>query len=241
MLSAVFVLTASFAHAVEPSLVLARVDEVQALRALRLDAKAPAVPRSVYTEAAGGAVVTGLEQVEGHKAKQAWGVAIVDVPIARYWAAINDDASKVDYTRLDYAEILRGTACGSPRRVFQFLPVPLLTDRWWVIDIRANDALRTRSNGRVREQVWATDGDFATPTPTATAWAAKGMHIDFTRGAWLLIDLDGTSTLVEYYTWADPGGSVPAGLASSMAAGGIDDTIQSIATLATKGTRCPVD
>lgn len=226
--------------AVEPDVVVARAKDAEALRSARLDKAAPVLPSDVFVRAAKGEIVTGLVSVEGYAAKKAWGVGVFDVPIGRFWAAVNDDQSKVEVTQLDYAEILQGKACDAPRRVFQFLPVPLMTDRWWIINVRYNDALFAATQGRIREQTWASNGDWTVPTATAKAWADQGMHINSTVGSWVLVDLDGKSTLVEYYTWADAGGSIPAGIASSFAASGVDNTLSTLADLARKGTRCPI-
>lgn len=226
------------AFAVSPEVVLARVDEITPLRASLADKHKPSIPRDAYAAAAGGKVPTGLVSVADASHKKAWGVAVLDVPIDRLWAAINDDPSKPTYTPLEYVEILKGRACQAPRRVFQFVPVPLLSDRWWVIDVGYNEPLAAASQGRVREQHWATDGNFDTPTATSQAWADKGIHVGFTRGSWVLIDLDGASTLVEYYTWADPGGSLPAGIANSFADNGISDTLTNMARLAKAGPTC---
>lgn len=230
----------SWALAVEPDLVVARAKEAEALRSIRLDKGAPVLTQDVYVRAAKGEIVTGLVAVEGYGAKKAWGVGVFDVPISRFWAAVNDDQSKVEVTQLDYAEILQGKLCEAPRRVFQFLPVPLMTDRWWIIDVRYNEALFRQTQGRIREQAWSSNGDWTVPTATAKSWADQGMHINSTVGSWVLVDLDGSHTLVEYYTWADAGGAIPASIASSFAASGVDNTLSTLATLARKGTRCPI-
>lgn len=67
---------------------------------------------------------------------------------------------------------------------------------------------------------------------------ASDRWVPFTEGGWLLADLGGGRTLVEYYAGSDPGGSIPAGLASRFAAGGIEDTIAAMAGLARKGPSC---
>ncbi len=230
------------ADATEPAEVKARLDEIAALRPKRLDDQAPVVPWEAWEKAVSrGKVETGLVAVEGHKAKKAWAVAVLDVPIGNFWAAINDDKNKPNHSSLDYAEVLDGGVCGRSRRVFQFLPIGWgVTARWWIIDVRANDAIEKASHGRVREQHWKSNGDWTVPTATAQAWADQGMHIDMTRGSWLLVDLDGDKTMVEYYTWADPGGSLPAGLASRLAAGNIEDTFEAMTALAKKGPHCKV-
>jgi len=242
MLPVLVALMSPAADAATPEQVHARLAEIQALRPKRLDDQAPSVPKDAWDKAAEkGKVVTGLITVEGHKAKKAWAVAVLDVPIGRFWAAINDDKNKPDHSSLEYAEVLKGGVCGRDRRVFQFLPIGWgVTARWWVINVKANDAIEQASGGRVREQHWKTDGDWTVPTATARAWAEQGMHIDMTRGSWLLVDLDGEHTLVEYYTWADPGGALPAGFASRLAAGNIEDTFEAMTDLARKGPHCKI-
>lgn len=231
------------AHAATPDEVFARLAEIEAVRAKRLDKGAPAIPRDAWEAAVTkGKVQSGLVEVEGHKAKKAWAVAIVPVPIERFWAAINDDKNKPQYSSLEYAEVLSGGLCGRDRRVFQYLPIGWgITARWWVIDVKANDALEAATGKRVREQHWKSDGDWTVPTATARAWAEQGIHIEHTQGSWLLVDLDGKNTLIEYYTWADPGGALPPALASRLAANNISDTFEAMADLAGKGPACQIE
>jgi len=229
------------AMAVTPELVIQRAHDAEAFRAARLDHDAPSHAPEIYQRVLDHGVQTGLVDVQGETAKKAWGVGIFEVPIGRYWAAISDDLGKIEYTRLAYAEVFEGTRCQSPRRVFQYVPIPLLSDRWWVADMLANGAINTDSRGRVREQTWATNGDFTVKTPEARAWAKQGIHPVGTRGSWWLVDLDGESTLVEYNSWSDPGGSIPAGMASSFAVRGIGNTLQNMADAAREGlSACPV-
>ncbi len=215
----------------------ARLEEVAPWRVHRQAKGAPRLPVSVWEKVAAGKVVTGLIEVEGQAAKKAWGVGLVAAPIDRLWAAVNDDRSKAAYTGLDYAEVTSGAYCDAPRTVFQYLPVPLFTNRWWVIDVNYSAPLVAASGGTVREQRWKST-DKAPGSATATEWADKGMRVTYTEGSWLLIQLDEAHTLIEYYTFADPGGSVPAGFASKLAAGGIEDTFAAMQKLAAAGPTC---
>jgi hypothetical protein len=202
-------------------------------------ASAPRLERSVYEQALAGGAPTGLLDVEGHRSRVAWGVAVVDTPLHRYWAAINDDQSKVEHTRLEHLAILAGQNCGRERRVFQYVDVPMLTDRWWVVDLVQNDALSTATRGVLRELSWKSRPAPADELPSAVrTWADQGMQVTFTEGAWVLADLGDARTLVLYYTWSDPGGNIPARVASSFAEGGIADTIAAMERLAKAGPRC---
>jgi len=215
------------------------IDEVIAARGQRNLDTAPVIPRASYQEALAGKVVTGLVEKPGHKARLAWGVGVVDQPIDRYWAAVNDDRNKVAYTKLEHLELLEGAYCSSRRVVFQYLGVSLLTDRWWVVEQRQNAGLAEGTGGRIREMSWKSLADQAGAlTPSAKEWADGGMALPFTEGAWLLADLGDGRTLVEYYAWSDPGGNVPARMASGFAAGGISDTIATMGKLAAKGPTC---
>lgn len=229
------------AHAASPEQVLARVSETAHLRSDRIAKEAPPIPEEMYLKAAAGGVPTGLLSAEGTAAKKAYGVAIVDVPIERLWAAINDDAGKLEVTRLSYAEVIEGSPCSVPRTIFQYLPTPLVVaDRWWVVDIAHNLAAATSSQGRVREMHWKSNGTRKPTSGEAATWAEKGVPLEFTEGAWFLIELDSGSTLLEYFSWSDPGGNLPAGLMSSFSAGSISGLLENIAQLARSGPGCPI-
>jgi hypothetical protein len=229
------------ASASDPAAVLARVDATASWRALRQAEGPPAIPRDSWSAAATRGPQTGLVSVPGHAAKKAWGAAVVDVPIARYWAAVNDDASHTRYTRLESSELLSGSPCRSGRSVLQFLPLPIVSDRWWITHITQNSRIQTESGGAMREIVWRSTVDPSiVTTASGQATIANGVPLGFTKGSWLLQSLDADTTLVEYYVWSDPGGSVPAGAASSFAAGSVVDTIEGMARLATEGPGCPI-
>jgi len=219
----------------------ARLAEVAPLRSQRLVHDAPAIPPEAYQEVAKGEVATGLQDVDGYAAKKAWGVAVVDVPIARYWAAINDDPGKQTNGLIEHVKVLAGKVCAPDRTVFQYLPVTLMSDRWWVAKISVNKALQERTEGRVREMEWQSVHEDAFADPQVDAWVQDGVQVGFTKGAWWLVDLDGAHTLVEYYAWSDPGGRVPAGLASRFAAGSISGTLKEMAKIALGDPGCPIE
>jgi hypothetical protein len=87
---------------------------------------------------------------------------------------------------------------------------------------------------------WQTVDSPTVGSATAQEWADQGIPVGFSKGGWLLIDLDGTHTFVEYTAWSDPGGSVPVSFANSFAASGIKDTFKTMTQLAKDGAHCPV-
>ena len=221
----------------------ARLAEIEPLRATRLGTNAPAIPSSAWAEVAEGSVATGLVDADGTKARKIWGVGVVDVPIDAFFSAINDDKNKTTYTKLDIARILDGELCGTPRTVFQHMPVPLISDRWWVIQQRIHTELQAKTDGRVREMSWRPPPNGVPGLPQDLQDATAGnQQVTFTHGGWFLVDLgekNGTSrTLVEFWSWSDPGGNVPVRLASSMALGSVEDTFETMADLARSGPAC---
>lgn len=231
------------ALAVSGDLVMTRLEETKGFRAhARLKERTPTISEEMYRKGATGEVQTDLMAVDGHKAKVGYGVAVVDVAIGRFYAAVNDDPSKPNHTKLDYTEVLKGGVCGENRTVFMNLPAPFpLTDRYWIVNARQNNALLEASGGKVRQMTWESQDPPMVPAGTKAAEkAADGMPIEFAKGAWYLTEIDAGHTLVEYWTWTDPGGNIPAGLASSFAAGGIKDTFVTMTQLAKKGARCQV-
>lgn len=214
-----------------------RLAEVAPLRSLRAT-NPPAIPESGYTRAIAGEVATGVTSAGDGKSR-VWGVAVVNVAIDRFWGAINDDQAKPRWTDLAHLELLRGEWCAPKKTVFQYLDVDFFGDRWWVVEQLHNDALAKASNGSVRELGWRSVPDAeALLNETAREWAARGVQVETTAGAWLLVDLQNGTTLVEYSAYSDPGGLVPAGVLARFAAGSVASTIESMRKLAVDGPAC---
>ncbi len=180
-------------------------------RALRQVEGLPPLPDDVYDQLDGGKVEVGLQSVEGHAAKKSWGVGIVEAPIDRLWAAISDERMHPIHTDLEYAELVKGAYCEDGRHVLQYLDVgvPMVQDRWWITIRTTNAALAEASAGKARELVWRSSTDASLVTSEAgKAHLEEGIPVAFTRGSWFLLAVDPTHTLIEYYTWVDPGGAL---------------------------------
>lgn len=225
------------ALAFTPAEIQARVAEVAPLKAERLYRDAPPIPSAAYDQIAQGAVVTGVVDVPGHAAKKAWGVGIVDVGIDALWAALNDEQLQVGGSALAYAGLLSGARCGDGRVVLMVMDIPVLSDRWYINHDRYNRAVEARSGGRVRELYWDLADHperYAVPEE-AKALIADAVYLPSNAGSWWLIALDENHTILEYSSWSDPGGSVPAGPATSFVAGTIEDSFEAMERLARSG------
>lgn len=215
----------------EPVSLEATLARVAPLRARRQISGLPAIPASAWTTAASGEVAWGVVEVEGEAARKTWGVAVLTQPLDRVWSAINDEALLVRYTDLSYAEVVRGRPCEAGRQVLQVLPVgfPGVSDRWWVTIRDPNPGLAAASGGRVRELSWTNAPDGSAVTSAAgKAQLVDRVMLGFTRGAWLLAEVDPGHTLVEYYAWVHPGGSLPAGLMATFAGKTLRSTFDAV-------------
>ena len=133
---------------------LSTITEVMAHRDARMADGAPIVPQSAYEDALAGERVAQISRVDGIAAAKAWGVAVVDAPIETVWMVVNDESALGEHLPVSTAQVVQGTARSAPRRVFEYLPLPIISDRWWMSDVSHNGPLYTATNGRAWEQVW---------------------------------------------------------------------------------------
>lgn len=217
------------AHAATTDGVQTGVQRVAPHRELR-DAREPAEPPAWAYDEAGSGPVAGIVPVAGTTAK-AWGVAVFDLPVEAVWMAINDESRMAGALPISVSRVVAGRERAAPRQVFEAMDLPIINDRWWVVDVHHNAALYQASGGRVWEASW-TDATHSAnlDDPVARRTMESGVPVEWTYGAWLLVDL-GDRTVVEYYTWSDPGGSIPAG-ASRFAGGAVRKTLAAIGELA---------
>lgn len=207
------------------------LEQVRELRQLRMGKDAPPVPADAYARADQGTPVSGVYRPEGVDAGIGWGVVVYDQPIDRVWAAINNNAQMADVTPVSHSLVVQGEPCHSGRRAFEYLPISLFTDRWWIVELSHNAELFRASSERMWEMVWNDHNE--TPLTAEVAQVASGgMPVQWARGGWLLVDLGDGRTLAEYHTWTHPGGSLPVRMASSLAGSAVKKTIQAMGELA---------
>jgi len=104
------------------------------------------------------------------------------------------------------SEVLGGTPRGVSRSVFQYYQQWGI-GRWWVSRVRINTELYANSDGRMWELTWEEEKDGVDPSvPPISLVSSKIDRLDASRGAWLLVPLAGSCTLVEHFSWTEPGG-----------------------------------
>ena len=163
----------------------------------------------------------------GHQAKLGWGVGIFKADINDFWATINNGDRHAQKTPVDYAQVVSGVACMDQRRLFMTLPLPLIADRWWVVQTSTNPRVRKNSSGHVREMSWKNEPHAETYlTPQLIARTRNKIQVTFIRGAWVLIELEPGYVLGEYHTWSEAGGDLPEGLAAPFLSNSIVKTMR---------------
>lgn len=197
----------------------------------------PEYPTSGYQKAATGQVATGLIPVKDYKTQIVWGIAVFDININTLYAGLNEELKHISTTPIDYTTILKGAACSNNRQVLMHLPVPLLSDRWWVVTHNTNPRIRAKSQGNVLELTWDGVEDVETLIlDEETKNIVDGsVYVSFNKGGWFFIKLDETHTLAEYFSWSNPGGSIPdymLSYVSSFTESSIEDTFIAMETYA---------
>ena len=224
----------AMAWAGNPDVLIADLKRWQPLRS---STTAPNIPRSDYQAALDGKIVSGIEIVEDIKAAKAYGVAVFDIPIETFWKAVADEDHHANALPITHSMTIDGKRRSPDHTIFQFMDIPILSDRWWVVRIKYNGGLYTASEHRAWELIWEDRlKEPAIRAKIAPELITEGMPIAWTKGAWLLVDLGRGQTLVEYHTWSDPGGSLPPGPASRFAAGEVKANLRSIRAFAKSHT-----
>ena len=202
-------------------------------RSERLATDAPAPAASVYDKADRGDIVTGVTYVDGIPAGKGWAVAVLDRPVEQLWAAVLAEDRYAGRFGLSTSVILDGDVT-SVRHVFQVVDLPMIvSDRWCIGAERANGKLYSDSNHKLWELAWddATQRSRLDGTSYGDE-ADAAVPVAWSKGAWLLLPLDDGRTVVEYFSWSDPGGSLPAGAASRFASGAMSSAMKDLDALA---------
>lgn len=198
-------------------------------RPLRLGGTAPTISMRQIKRAFSGEIVAGIEVVEKIKAGKGYALGVFDVPIERIWRGVCDEDHHAGVLKVDRSEVVAGTARAHGHTLYQYLDVPIVSDRWWLVQMSFNDRLYGVSETRAWEVSWTDrNGDEALKRRLGTRYTKKGVAVAWTKGAWLMVDLGDGRTFVEYHTWSDPGGKVPVGPATRFATREVRNNLKSM-------------
>jgi hypothetical protein len=209
------------------------VADLQAWRSARLAEHPPSIGAETYRRAIDGETVTGIELVDGVKAAQGYGLKVYQLPIKVLWKAITDEPHFVGWLPLRVSRVVQGAARTDDHILYQYMELPIVSDRWWMTRMRFNTDLYRSSQERAWELAWddrTHDVDLLTQLDAALF--EEGEPVSWSRGAWLLVPLDADRTLVEYHFWTDPGGAVPVTAAMLFAIREVAKTMETMGALA---------
>ena len=114
------------------------VASLNAHRALRGPDNVPPITAEVYQQALSGPA-SGIRAVEGVSAAQAWGVAVFNLPIEQVWQGLTSEGEHAGTAApVSTSTLMSDTPHADGRLLFQFMPLPLVTDRWWIVRLKHN-------------------------------------------------------------------------------------------------------
>ncbi len=198
--------------------------------ALRAGGALPALEDADWNALAAGETVIKQQQIAGSDMLGATVFRVSDVAAWRIWLAICDR----DHHEEFMPHIAEGVCLedfGDSRLVYQYLALPAVRDRHWIIRTRTNGPLWLASDKTVWESSWSLEPDAAAlidrygeagAIPRIDA-AARDTAIvtPINDGCWLLVDLPDGRTLIAYQDLSDIGGKVPAWLVNEIGPGGL--------------------
>ena len=210
--------------------ILARVSEVGPERGSRTARFGAAPPTALYEKAA-GAIGRSFVTREG---KTVQGVLVTPRSIETMWKALNDEphhALDGKYVPVRRSEVIDGTPRGTSRVLFQYFKKAGI-GRWWVSRVEMNPELFRDSQGAIWELRWNEILDTVDPTQPPLDEVSRDIPpLEDSYGAWFLVPLGGSCTLVEYYNHTEPGGFVSLAQAL-LAKSSVRDTLDGLVRLA---------
>jgi hypothetical protein len=167
------------------------------------------IPSRIYRKA----VEKPGRPVADRDGEQGFGVVVAELPIGPLWKAINDEdhhAIAGGYFPVEESEVIEGTPRGTSRVLFQYFERWGI-GRWWATRMVMNESLYEQSNGKLWE-LWWVDATHSVDTdrPPVSGPAKRLRPIVDSHGSWLFAPLAESCTLIEFYTWSDPGGALGA-------------------------------
>ncbi len=216
----------------------AHMEGLATLLTQREGAALPELTDADYARLAAGKSVIKQQTLEGTAMLGATVFQVTDVAAWRIWLAICDR----DHHEEFMPHIKEGVCLqdhGHFRLVYQYLALPGIKDRHWIIRTRTNGALWLSSGRSIWESSWVLDpaadeligsfleaGSIENVTPEQVEAAIVTPRND---GCWLLVDLPDGRTYIAYQDLSDIGGNVPAWLVNELGPSGLESLVDKVA------------
>ncbi len=203
----------------------------------RVGGPLPELTDADYARLASGEDVIAQQAMDDTDMLGATVYRVCDVEAWRIWLAICDR----DHHEEFMPHIREGvclTDFGHSRLVYQYLALPAIKDRHWIIRTRTNGPLWNRSGRTIWESSWELEpGAEDLITEYLEQGAIEKITADQANdavvtprndGCWLLVDLPGEQTFVAYQDLSDIGGNVPAWLVNELGPSGLAKLVQKV-------------
>jgi len=198
----------------------------------------PDLSSEEHARLAAGKAVIHQQELEGTDMLGATVFQVCDVQAWRIWLAICDR----DHHEEFMPHISEGVCLedfGHSRLVYQYLALPGVRDRHWVIRTRTNGPLWLASDRTVWESSWELEPDAdalieryleSGAIEKVTAEQSEAAIVTPRNdGCWLLVDLPDGRCFVAYQDLSDIGGNVPAWLVNELGPSGLVNLVNKVA------------
>lgn len=216
----------------------AHMASLESLLAQREGSSLPGLGEADYAKLARGETVIKQQTLDGTAMLGATVFQVTDVAAWRIWLAICDR----DHHEEFMPHIEEGVCLldqGHSRLVYQYLELPGIKDRHWIIRTRTNGVLWLASDRTIWESSWELDpaagqlirGYFDAGSIENVSEEQVDAAIVTPRndGCWLLIDLPDGRTYIAYQDLSDIGGKVPAWLVNELGPSGLKGLVDKVA------------
>ena len=203
----------------------------------RIGGPLPVLTDADYLQLAAGQDVISQQAMDDTNMLGATVFRVCDVEAWRIWLAICDR----DHHEEFMPHIREGVCLadfGHSRLVYQYLALPAIKDRHWVIRTRTNGPLWNRSGHTIWESSWELEPgaeelisgylEQGAIEKVTAGQAADAVVTPRNDGCWLLVDLPAAQTFVAYQDLSDIGGNVPAWLVNELGPSGLAKLVQKV-------------
>ncbi len=186
--------------------ILKSIDSIELSASARTARFALPPPSALYRKAAENVGKVWAD----HEGKKGAAVIAVELPVELVWKAVNDEdhhTLKRSYIPVRHSEVIEGTAHGDRRLLFQYFQW-MGIGRWWVTRNWMNRELYEGSSGRLWELIWEAEmTGLDRSQPPFDRMGSGVLPVRSTRGSWLLLRVADRCTMIEYFSWSEPGGA----------------------------------
>ena len=219
--------------------VAAHMAAIDDLLAMRQAGPLPVLTGEDYDQLAGGATVIKEQETGSGALRRVTVFRVADTAAWRIWLALSDGEHHEEF--MPNISVSAHLGMDGPwRQHYQYMSLPAVKDRQWVIRARDNGALWNASGKRIWESHW-------TDEPRAAELIQRGLEdgkitgigaddveaaitTTSNEGYWLLVELPDDRTFIAYQSFSDLGGKVPSWIVNEIGPAGLKKLVTIVET-----------